>query len=122
MGRDENNRQTYEQIPPFKVVLDRQQKNAWFFCFFIRVVGLLPTDLVTMYIGATHIPFLPNLLTGSLGFVPKMILATLVGSSIRDPSSPVFWISIAMSVLLLVGSAVGYRVYQNHKQNKNEVN
>lgn len=111
-----------DRYPHFQVFLERQQENAWFFCFFIRVVGLLPADLVTMYIGATRIPFLPNLLTGSLGFVPGMILATLMGSSIREPSSPVFWISIALSALLSVGSAAGYHVYQNHKPKKNEVN
>lgn len=111
-----------DKYPHFQVLLERQQENAWFFCFFIRVIGLLPADLVTMYIGATHTPFLPNLLAGSLGFVPGMILATLVGSSIRDPSSPVFWVSIALSALLSVVSAVGYHVYQNYKQNKNEVN
>lgn len=107
-----------KRYPRFQTFLDRQQDNAWFFCFFIRVIGFLPADAVTLYIGASHTPFLPNLVAGSLGFVPGMLLATFIGSGIRDPSSPVFWISAALSAVCSGCSAIGYHIYQK-RSNKN---
>lgn len=92
--------------------MDKQQSNSLFLCFFLRVISCLPGDLVTMYFGATGTPFWQNLLGGVLGILPGMVLATLMGSSIQDPSSPIFWISALLAVTLSVLSAALYYVYQ----------
>ena len=64
-----------------------------------------------MYLGATHTPFLHNLLGGTLGILPGMILATFMGINIQDPSSPAFWISLTLSVGLAILSTVLYYAY-----------
>ena len=64
-----------------------------------------------MYLGATHTPFFHNLLGGTLGILPGMILATIMGINIQDPTSPAFWISVALSVGLAVLSTLLYYIY-----------
>ena len=101
-----------DRYPRFQTILERQKENSWFLCFFLRVTSVLPGDIVTLYLGATHTPFLHNLIGGTIGILPGMILATLIGSSIRDPSSPMFWVSVTLSFLLSMFSALGYYVYR----------
>lgn len=79
-----------EKHPRFAKVLDRQQANSFFLCFFLRVISCLPGDVVTMYLGATKTPFWKNLLAGSLGLLPGMVLATFMGESVQQPHLPCF--------------------------------
>lgn len=105
-----------KKYPRFGEIIDRQQSNSLFLCFFLRIIGCLPGDVVTMYFGATRTPFWKNLVAGALGLLPKMILATLMGSSIQDPRSPAFWISAALIVTLAVVSALLYHLYRRKLQ------
>lgn len=47
-----------------------------------------------------------------------MILATFMGLSIQDPSSPAFWISAALSVGLAVLSTLLYYIYLKRQKGK----
>ena len=107
-------RKLTDRYPKFQTVLEHQQENSLFLCFFLRITSVLPGDIVTLYFGATHVPFRYNLIGGTLGILPGMTLATLNGSSIRDPSSPMFWVSVTLSFLLSTGSALGYYIYRRH--------
>lgn len=83
-----------------------QSKNAFFVSFLLRVVAILPGDIVSMYLGASGIRF-PQFLAGCfLGALPRMIAFTIAGASIMNPNSPVFIISAVLSVLLAVISFV----------------
>ena len=58
-----------------------QSKNAFFVSFLLRVVAILPGDIVSMYLGASGIRF-PQFLTGCLlGALPRMIAYTIAGSN-----------------------------------------
>lgn len=108
-----------KKYPKLQSLMEKQDPHSIFLCFFLRVISCLPGDLVTMYFGATHTPFSHNLLGGALGTLPGMILATFMGISIQDPSSPAFWISVALSAALAVLSTALYYVYLK-KQKKKE--
>ena len=99
------------KYPKFQTIMEKQQNHSFFLCFFLRVISCLPGDLVSMYLGATHTPFFHNLLGGTLGILPGMILATIMGINIQDPTSPAFWISVALSVGLAVLSTLLYYIY-----------
>ena len=88
--------------------------------FFLRAISCLPGDLVTLYLGATHTHFWHNFLGGTLGIVPGMILATVMGVGIQDPSSPTFWVSAALTVGLSVSSTVFYSVYLKRHRGKED--
>lgn len=106
------------RYPKFEVFLQKQQDHAFFLNFLMRVCSCLPGDVVTLYFGATGVPFWQNLLGGSLGVLPGMVLATILGKSLEDPSSPAFWISAGLSVGLAVLSTVLYGVYLRHQKRK----
>ena len=87
-------------------ISEYQSKNAFFVSFLLRVIAILPGDIVSMYLGASGIRF-PQFLTGCLlGALPRMIAVTIAGASIMNPNSPVFIISAVLSVLLAVISFV----------------
>ncbi|MGN0628896.1 MAG: TVP38/TMEM64 family protein [Oscillospiraceae bacterium] len=109
-----------KKYPRFGYIIAHQQSNSFFLCFFMRIAGHLPGDIVTMYFGATKTPYLKNLCGGMLGILPRMILATVLGSSVQDPSSPAFWISVLLTALLSVISAIIYFLYRRRLINRRE--
>lgn len=100
-----------DRYPRWRALMEKQQSHSFFLCFFLRIISCLPGDIVTMYLGATHVPYWKNLLAGGLGILPGLILATLMGANIQDPTSPAFWISAGLSVGLAVLSTVLYYLY-----------
>ena len=106
------------RYPKFEVFLEKQQDHAFFLNFLLRVFSCLPGDVVTLYFGATGVPFWQNLVGGSLGVLPGLVLATVLGKSLEDPSSPAFWISAGLSIGLAVSSTVLYGVYLRHQKGK----
>ncbi|MGN0313669.1 MAG: TVP38/TMEM64 family protein [Fusicatenibacter sp.] len=106
-----------QKYPKLGSILGLQQRNSFFLSFLLRVIGCLPGDIVTMYLGATETPYYQNLIGGVLGLLPRMILATILGSSIQDPASPMFWISAALTVILMAVSVGGYYIYRHKVQN-----
>ena len=108
-----------EKYPRVDELIGKQQKNSFFLCFFLRVINCLPCDIVTLYLGATKTPFWKHLLAGTLGILPGMIPATLIGNNIRNPQSPAFWLSILLIVLLSGLSLVTYSRYRRRLQKRN---
>ena len=103
------------RYPKFSSIIDKQRESSFFWCFFLRAISCLPGDIVTMYLGATRVPFMKNLIGGVLGILPGTILATVFGNSIRDPASPAFWISGILFVVLSVGSFLLYFLYRRRQ-------
>ena len=64
----------------------------------------MPNDLLSVYLGAAQIPLSVFLFASTLASAPKIVLNTLAGASIHDPTSPMFIISLFLSVLLVVAS------------------
>jgi uncharacterized membrane protein YdjX (TVP38/TMEM64 family) len=98
-------------------ISEYQSKNAFFVSFLLRVIAILPGDIVSMYLGASGIRF-PQFLTGCLlGALPRMIAYTIAGDSIMTPNSPAFIIFVLLSVLLAVISfAVHYHLNRLHDE------
>ena len=101
-----------QKYPKFETILGKQKRNSFFLCFFLRIIGCLPGDVVTMYMGATQTPYLKNLIGGLLGLLPGMVLATFIGESIQDPQSPMFWISVGLKIVLVGLSVLLYYLYR----------
>ncbi len=106
------------KYPKSEAILDRQKGNSFFLCFFLRIIGGLPADMVTMYFGATGTEFRKNVIGGAIGVLPKMVLYTVWGTNIQEPSSPAFWFSLCLILLISAGSILGYYLYRRKLQNK----
>lgn len=90
--------------------------SDFFRAFFLRVISCLPGDAVSMYFGAVKMPFSVYLLGSFLGTLPGLISTTLLGNSITDPSSPMFWVSIGLTVGISIVSFLVYFFWQRHKK------
>lgn len=97
-----------EKYPKIKKILDKQGQNPVFISFLLRTFCFLPGDAVSLYLGATRIPFPYYLTGGVLGTALGVVLATIFGSSITEPDSPAFWVSASLMALMAILSAIFY--------------
>lgn len=92
-----------------------KSENELFIAYFLRVINILPCDVVSMFLGATGFGFVKYLAGSFAGVLPGMIATTLIGANISDRSSPVFWIAIAAEVVFAVVSSLAYYLYKKKK-------
>jgi uncharacterized membrane protein YdjX (TVP38/TMEM64 family) len=109
----------HRKIPKIEKIVSRISNDNFFLSFILRAVSCLPGDAVSMFLGAKRVPFSSYFLGSLLGALPGILTETLIGFSITDPSSPMFWISVGLTVLTNVGSVTGYVIWE-HRKRKNE--
>lgn len=88
-------------------------QNPWFYSYFLRVISVLPGDLVSMLFGSVGVKFLPYIIGSLLGIFPGMLGVTFMGTAISDTRSPEFIISLVATLLL---SVISYLVYNKWKK------
>lgn len=84
--------------------------------FITRAINILPSDILSLYMGATGINY-PKYLAGSiLGMLLSIITFPIMGMNITEPTSPWFWASIVIQVLVSAVFIGGYWVYYRKKR------
>ncbi len=101
-----------EAHPRLSVFFSGRGENYIFLSFLLRVIGMVPMDVTSMCLGFTGVPLLPYMLASIAGALPKIAAITLMGDSMRDPSSPAFIISAAFTLGLSLLSALLFYVYK----------
>lgn len=98
--------QKYEKLRELNRFLG---ENAMFFSYMVRMVGILPCDIVSLYCGAKKIPY-PQYLAGSLaGMMPGIILTGMMGANIHNPRSPQFILALVLQILVSLFSILIYK-------------
>ena len=104
------------KYPKFASLRDLRRGNDFFFSFIIRALGLLSCDMVSMYMGAIGLPYKKYLPSALLGFLPNLVLVTLLGENANNPGSPEFIVTLIITVLISAGACVFYYFYcKKHK-------
>ncbi|QQO07442.1 TVP38/TMEM64 family protein [Breznakiella homolactica] len=83
-------------------------------CFVSRILPLA-FDIISMFFGASGMPYVQFVLFSLLGVTPGMIPFVITGSSITDPLSKEFLIPLAVSVAVAGGSFLVLRLLQRDK-------
>ena len=91
--------------------------NELFIAYFLRVINILPCDLVSMFLGSTNFGLAKYLLGSFLGILPGLITTTLMGANVNDPTSPKFWASVIAEVVFAAASTIWYYFYKKKKKN-----
>ncbi|MBQ8508321.1 MAG: TVP38/TMEM64 family protein [Clostridia bacterium] len=105
----------FRKFPKVRSIVDGDG-SKWFVSYILRAVNFLPFDLVSMYLGSAHFPF-ATYFTGSLtGALFGILAATLIGTSLTDPTSPLFILSILLSCTLAGLSCLIYWRITRKKQ------
>ncbi len=86
-----------------------KQGSEFFFSFFLRVINMLPGDIVSMVLGASKMRYSAYMAGSMLGLLPTMLSATFLGEAILTPMSPVFLISACTTILISVVSFLVWR-------------
>ena len=82
-----------------------QMNNTLFSAYLLRVVSILPGDVVSMYFGASRSKYFPYLVGSILGLSPIMVIQTLMGENLDDPFSLKFFLLLAAMVLVSLFSS-----------------
>ena len=104
-----------EKHPKLERIIRRQNAGTFFPSAILRCIGFLPTDLVSAYLGTFSTSYFKYITGSLLGSAIRIIAVTLLGTSLDNPSSPQFVVSVVVTVLLTVLSAIGYIFYQKKK-------
>ena len=110
--------QLLQKYPKIQSILKAQDDNQMAFSFMLRACCVPPADMVTMYLGATGMPFLTNVIGGTLGSFPSMVLTTFLGANIRNPESPAFWKALALNVVWVMLSGLGFYLFRKFHSGK----
>ncbi len=109
-----------EKHPKVADMIEKQRGSDFFISFFLRIIGFLPVDLVSMYLGSVKTDFTKYILGSLIGVLPGVIAATVAGTSITDPASPTFIISLSITIILAVVSFMGNLLLQKRKKQNEE--
>ena len=108
------------KYPKVQSILKVQDDNKMAFSFMLRACCVPPADIVTMYLGATGMPYLTNTIGGTLGCFPGMVLTTFLGANIRNPESPAFWQALFLNVVWIILSGLGFYLYKKVHSGKED--
>ena len=97
--------QTYPKAARVDRVVAR---NQVFTAYLLRVLGILPGDLVSILMGAMGMGYRGYLAGSLLGLLPGMLIQTALGGYADRPASPVFWGLCLLMVLVSGASAAAY--------------
>ena len=61
--------------------------------FLLRLAGVLPVELVSLWLGAAGTPWRAYFAGGLLGSLPRVLSATVLGTALWDLGGPRFWAS-----------------------------
>lgn len=97
-----------EKYPKIKELCNKQRRNPIFISFLLRTFCFLPGDAVSLYLGATRIPYPYYITGGVLRTTLGVVLATILGTSITEPGSPAFWLSASLMAFMAIISVILY--------------
>lgn len=106
------------RYPKMDSLMKSQEGHYLFLSFFLRVIYLLPGDVVSMYFGSIKAPYPTTLLGGLLGGLPSLLAATLLGASVSLVGSPAFWIALGITAGVSALSLLGYLLWQRAQKAK----
>jgi uncharacterized membrane protein YdjX (TVP38/TMEM64 family) len=100
------------RYPKLEKLWSIRRKSSFFYSFILRVINILPCDIVSIYLGALRTPYLNYLAGCILGYLPYIVAVTVMGTSISDPGSPKFIISLVSALVITAASLIIYKIYR----------
>ena len=108
------------KYPRLKTVKAMRTSNVFLFVLLTRLLGVLPFDIVSLYMGCVRMKFKSYILGSALGMLQLSIPMTVMGYAADDPDSPAFIISAAAQLSISVASFIGMAVFVKKTKAKGE--
>lgn len=94
------------KYPKMAMIKEIRKGSDFWFSFIVRLVGMFPSDIISIYMGSIEVRFWPYLWSCLLGFVPPVITFSVMGMSLADIHSPNFKIAFGVEVACVISSAI----------------
>lgn len=115
LGKDAADR-VLEKYPKAAALRQMRTGRELSLSFITRAINILPSDILSLYMGATGINY-PKYLAGSLlGMLLSLVTFPIMGMNITEPASPWFWASIVIQVLVSAVFIGGYWIHSRKKR------
>ena len=101
--------------PKIAEIQEMRRQNDFFLAFLVRIIGLLPSDPISAYMGAIGLQYKKYVAGTLLGMLPSMIAFPIIGMSITDPASPTFIAAVTFEISVTVISVTVYSVIKRKK-------
>lgn len=110
--------QMYKKIKKNKLTEGLKEEGHFFYVFVVRVIGIISMDITGMIFGSMKINFPKYFMASLLGLMPAVVIGTFIGTSLSEPNSLEFMLSLFMKIILVILSILFYR--KKYKKTPNE--
>lgn len=107
------------RYPKFERLQALRQGNDLFFAFLARMARL-PSDVVSLYMGAVGVAYGKYLFGSLLGLLPHAICFPIMGMSARDPLSPEFMLSLCATGAYTLAASILCLIYRRRRRTEND--
>ena len=106
------------RYPNIKFLQGFPSENKFFLNFITRIIGILPADVVSLYMGTVRVNYVHYILGSLVGMSVSMTTFTVMGMSVNDISSPTFRISLIIELASNTLSLLAFYLYKRHQKKK----
>ena len=107
-----------EKYPKAAAFRQLQTGHELLFSFIARAVNILPSDIVSLYMGAMGISYRKYLSGSILGMLQSQITFPIMGMNIANPGSPAFLWSIGIQAAVSAVSIGGFWLGRRKKKDQ----
>lgn len=107
------------RYPKFERLQALRQGNDLFFAFLARMARL-PSDVVSLYMGAAGVAYGRYLFGSLLGLLPHALCFPIMGMSVRDPLSPEFMLSLCATGAYTLAASILCLIYRRRRRTEND--
>ncbi len=107
-----------EKYPKAAAFRQLQTGHELLFSFIARAVNILPSDIVSLYMGAMGISYRKYLPGSILGMLLSLITFPIMGMNIANPGSPAFLWSIGIQAAVSAVSIGGFWLGRRKKKDQ----
>ena len=110
------------KYPRVELLWNMQTSHEFILSFVTRIVNVLPSDILSLYMGAVGIGYTKYLAGSILGMLLSIITFPIMGMNIMNPGSPAFIASICIQAVVSTVSIGGFWIYyrKNRGRGKGE--
>lgn len=95
-----------EKYPAFRDFDDFDHDNEFVFVAILRLIHFLPSDILSIYLGANEFRYGTYVLSSVLFVLPSAAMYSLTGTSVTEPGSPMFIVSAVGQAAVILFSFV----------------
>ena len=106
------------KYPKVKLLRNTQTSHEFILSFVTRAVNILPSDILSLYMGAVGIGYAKYLAGSILGMLLSIVTFPIMGMNITSPGSPAFIASICIQAAVSAISIGGFWIYYRKNQKK----